>query len=245
MIVENLSKLLITTIFLFILLEIRGGEIFASLASLLYDGAVGETWKMADRVCRMSFVARQTCTHQNRSRKTRQFLCQQPPRQLQMTIRRHSTVARKTRRQKSRLKLALCLATLPIIINAKAFSSFNTFSEGVSSDTDSFPIAIYSGTTDCLSDRRSDFEGALIRVKVKIQGITKAKGIFKQNQWTIQDDNGKTHVFTTPNMFPCRLLSLSQEHRSNKTDTMKSGTRVIMGEDEFHQFKAFTANINQ
>jgi hypothetical protein len=48
-------------------------------------------------------------------------------------------------RQKSRLRLALCLTTLPIIINTKVSSSFNTFPEGVSFDTDSFLIAIDSG----------------------------------------------------------------------------------------------------
>jgi hypothetical protein len=135
--------------------------------------------------------------------------------------------------------LALCLTTLPIIINAKASLPVNTFPEGVS-----FDIAIDSGSTYCLSDRRSDFEGALTRVNVKIQGITEAKGISKWNGtacWTTQDDNGKTHVFTIPNMLlvesslPCRILSpqhLSKEQKRNKIDTMKSGTRVIIGDEE-------------
>jgi hypothetical protein len=53
------------------------------------------------------------------------------------------------------------------------------FPEGVSFDTNSFPIAIDSGSTYCLSDRRSDLEGALTQVKVKIQGISESMGVSK------------------------------------------------------------------
>jgi hypothetical protein len=58
-----------------------------------------------------------------------------------MTAWRYATVAWRAHPPKSRLKLALCLTTLPIIINAKASLPVNTFPEGVSFDTDSFPIA--------------------------------------------------------------------------------------------------------
>jgi hypothetical protein len=54
-----------------------------------------------------------------------------------------------------------------------------------------------------LVQQRLDFAGALTRVNIKIQGITKAKGISKWKGtacWTIQDDNGKTHILTIPNM---------------------------------------------
>jgi hypothetical protein len=88
-------------------------------------------------------------------------------------------VAWKTRRAKSRLKLALCFTTLPIIINANASSLVSVFPEGVEFDTDSFPIAIDSGSTYCLSNKRSDFEGPLTKVNVRIQGILESKGTSK------------------------------------------------------------------
>jgi hypothetical protein len=74
--------------------------------------------------------------------------------------------------KKSRIKLALCLM---LIINRKASSSINMFPEGVSFDTDSFPITTGSGSTYCLSDRRSDFEGVLTQVNVQIYGVTDSK----------------------------------------------------------------------
>jgi hypothetical protein len=62
-----------------------------------------------------------------------------------MTAQRQSTIAWKTIWKKSRFKVALGLTSLPVIINAKASSLTNTFPEGVSFDTNSFPIAIDLG----------------------------------------------------------------------------------------------------
>jgi hypothetical protein len=81
-------------------------------------------------------------------------------------------------------------------------------------------------------------------VNVKIQGITESKGISKWKgtvRWTIQDDEGRTHVLIIPNTLlvetslPFCILSpqhLSQEYRCSKTDTMSSGKRVIIGDKE-------------
>jgi hypothetical protein len=66
-----------------------------------------------------------------------------------------------------------------MIINTKASLLTKVFPEGVAFDMDAFPITIGSGSTYCLSDRRSDFEGVLTRVKVKIQGVTDSKGTSK------------------------------------------------------------------
>jgi hypothetical protein len=89
--------------------------------------------------------------------------------------------------------LAICLTNLLIIINTKASSSFNTFPEGVSFDMDSFPIAVDSGSTYCLSNRRFDFEGGSKTIKL-----------------------------------------------SNANNTL-----IMQSAPGFHQFKAFTTNINQ
>jgi hypothetical protein len=176
------------TIVFFFLLAIKGGEVFASFASVLHQGVgfVVAKGGVAEWMCRMlkGFSAPQTCTPKRHNQKPPRkhpagFYIQRPRQHSTMTVRRHSTVAWKMRRQKSRLKLALCLTTLLMIINTKASSSYNTFPEGVSFNTDSFPIAIDSGSTYCLSNKRSDFEGALTRVNVKIQGITESKVISK------------------------------------------------------------------
>ena len=133
---------------------------------------------------------------------------------------------------------------MPKIINAKALSLEGGQIEGVTFDTDAYPIAIDSGSTYCLTDNKGDFEGELTRVNVKIQGITDAKGTSKWKGtvvWNIDDDNGKTHALWTPNTLlieaklPFRILSpqhLSQVHQANKTDTIKNGTRAIVGTDE-------------
>jgi hypothetical protein len=208
------------TMFFFFLLAIKGGEVFTSFAGVLHQvvGFIVTKGGVAELMCRMTmgFSAPQTCTSKKHNQKPprkhpARFYIQRPCRHSTMTIRRHSTVAWKMRRQKTRLKLALCLTNLPIIINAKASSPYNTFPEGVSFDTDSFPIAIDSGSTYCLSNKRLDFEGALTRVNVKIQGITESKGISKWKgtaRWKIQDDNGKTHDFTIPNTLLVESLSL-------------------------------------
>jgi hypothetical protein len=142
MIVNNLSKLM-TTLFFSVVMAIKEGEIFASSAGRLYDGAqwVEKTWKIADWVT-MSLVALQTCVHQ--AKKSQRFVRSQAPRQLQMT-QRHSTATWTTRRHKTRLKLTWCLTSLPMIINAKASSLTKVFLEGVAVDTDALPITIESG----------------------------------------------------------------------------------------------------
>jgi hypothetical protein len=80
MIVDNLSKLM-TTLFFSVVMAINEGEIFASSAGRLYDGAqwVEKTWKIADWVM-MSLVALQTCIHQ-----AKKSFRSQAPCQLQMT----------------------------------------------------------------------------------------------------------------------------------------------------------------
>jgi hypothetical protein len=88
--------------------------------------------------------------------------------------------------------LALCLVSLPLIINAKASSLVKIHPEGVDFDMDSFPIVIDSGSTYCLSDTRADFEGELKRMNVKIQGISEAKGKVLYN--------GKYRMITVQNL---------------------------------------------
>jgi hypothetical protein len=173
---EYLSKVAIVTIFFFILLATNAGNVFAFVAGGVRGvhqlvGVIFNKGGFADWLCRMTegFLALQTCKAPNYNQKrlkkcTKHYYVQRLCCHSRMTTWRYSTFAWKTRRQKSRLKVALCLTSLPIIINANASSSVNTFPEGVSFDTDSFLIAIDSGSTYCLSDRRSDFEGALIRV---------------------------------------------------------------------------------
>jgi hypothetical protein len=194
-----------------------------------------------------SLAAFRTCKHHKhpRSRKSSpRCYCRSTHRSRKMTARPMSTVAWKTLRRGGRLRMALCFTSLPLIINAKASSFVNTFPEGVDFDTDSFPVAIDSGSTYCLSDRRSDFEGDLTKVNVKIQGILESKGISKWKgtvRWKVQDDEGKEHVFTILNTLlvetplPFCILSpqhLAQEHRRSKLDTIKSRTCTIVGEDE-------------
>jgi hypothetical protein len=140
---NNLSELTITTIFL-IFLAIKGKNIFISLAGWLYDMVMvlDDTWDIFNWLCRMttSIMAFQTCTHP-RYRKfykgsTTRY-CRRSPCHHPTTIRRHCMVACKSRCSKARLKLELCLTSLPVMINAKALSLGSIFPEGV----DSFPIA--------------------------------------------------------------------------------------------------------
>jgi hypothetical protein len=75
---------------------------------------------------------------------------------LLVAILRHSTFACKTRHNKSRLKLALCRTILLVLIKDRTSSSNTAFHEGVPIKLDSFLIAIDSGSTYYLSDRRLD-----------------------------------------------------------------------------------------
>jgi hypothetical protein len=130
--------------------------------------------------------------------------------------------------------------SLSVIINAKASSSVGVFPEGVNVDTNSFPIAIDSVTTYCLLNKWSDFEGHLMKVHVRIQGISESKGTSKWKdtvQWKVLDDDRTEHVFNIPNTLLMEepLLfhifspqHLSQEHRKSKLNSMKSGTRAIV-----------------
>jgi hypothetical protein len=82
-----------------------------------------------------------------------------------------------------------------MIVNTKAYSLTKVFPEGVSFDMDTF-----SGSTYGLSDRRSDFEGVLTRVKVKIQGTTDSKGTSKWKdtiRWKVQRDHGTFNIAKT------------------------------------------------
>jgi hypothetical protein len=131
-----------------------------------------------------------------------------------MAVRRQSTIPWKTIRKKSRFKLALCLT---VIINTKTSSSINMFPEGVSFDTDSFPITTGSGSIYRLSDRRLDFEGVLTRVNVQIHGAMDS--MWKDTvQWKVL---GKRQAFNIPKT----VASLPSQHTW-------SGTQAIIRDEE-------------
>jgi hypothetical protein len=169
-----ISKMMITIIVFIIVLGMLGGEFFALLAGVIYDMTryLNETWGWTKVFCRMmtNLAVFRTCKHPKhpQSRKSSPRCYRRgTQRSRKMTSRPSSTVAWKTLWKGGRLRMALCFTSLPIIINAKASSLVDAFPEGVHFDTNSFPIAIDSGSTYCLSDRRSDFEGDLIKVNVK------------------------------------------------------------------------------
>jgi hypothetical protein len=169
-------------------MAMKGGDVFASLAGVLHHGVgvIFDQGRIAEKMCRMTkgLLDLQTCAPRRYKQKPQKksstrYYVQRIGRHATKTAQRSSTIAWRLFRKKSRFKLALCLTNLPVIISAKASSPINMFPEGVSFDTDSFPIAIDSGSTYCLSDKRSDFEGALTRVNIEIQGITESKGVSK------------------------------------------------------------------
>ena len=82
-------------------------------------------------------------------------------------------------------------------------------------DMDSSKIGIDNRFTACISHRRIDFIGNVIKTDQIITGFggqkhdNISKGII---QWTINDDDGKEQTFNTPNSYyepsgGCRLLS--------------------------------------
>jgi hypothetical protein len=89
-----------------------------------------------------------------------------------------------------------------------------------------------------------DFEGVLTKINVRIQGISETKVSVKWKgtvQWRVLDNGRTEHMFKIPNTLLVeesllfRILSpqhLSQEHKKNKIDTMKSGTRAIVGDNK-------------
>jgi hypothetical protein len=180
---KRISKMMITIIIFIIVLGMIGGEFFTSLVGVIYDGTqyVNKTWGWGKVFCRMmtSLAFFWTCKHHKhpQSRKSSPRCYRRSTHRSQkMTARPASTVAWKTLQKGGRLRMALCCFTsLPLIINAKASLLVNAFPEGVDFDTDLFPIAIDSGSTFCLSDKRSDFDGDLTKVNVKIQGILESK----------------------------------------------------------------------
>jgi hypothetical protein len=96
----------------------------------------------------------------------------------------------------------------PSGVNQRKTSPSNTaLHEGVTINLESFLIAIDSGSTYYLSDRRLDFEGVLTRVKVKTQGVTDSKGTLEQKdtvQWKVQGD--QRQVFNIPLLAEASLL---------------------------------------
>lgn len=116
--------------------------------------------------------------------------------------RRRSTTGHKSSQHRPTRQNAWAYVTTPIITNATTANPTTTPSDGMSFDTDAFPIAIDSGSTFCLTDHRSDFEGPLTQVDIRIQGISDKKGAAKWKGtavWNIQDDDGRTHKLHIPN----------------------------------------------
>jgi hypothetical protein len=152
------------------------------------------------------------------------------------------------------------------VINTKASSLTKVFPEGVAFNTDTFPITIDSGSTYCLSDRRSDFEGVLTRVNVKVQGVTDSKGASKCKdtvRWKVQGDHGKRQAFNIPKtlaLLPIQhtrsgTQAIGDEEvklqwgncRFSKTIKISRKTYIPMmpSAPGFKRFKAFIANIDQ
>jgi hypothetical protein len=117
-----------------------------------------------------------------------------------------------------------------MIIDAKASSLTKVFPEGAAFNTDTVPVTLDSGSTYRLSNKRLDFEGALTRVSLEIQGITESKGMSKWSgtvKWGVQDHNEREHTL------PFHILSpLPQQYQMSKLGTIKSGTRAIVRVEE-------------
>jgi hypothetical protein len=89
-----------------------------------------------------------------------------------------------------------------VLIKERTSSSNTAFQEGVTINLESFPTAIDSGSTYYLSDRRSDFEGILTRVKVKTQEVTDSKGTSGRKDTFCNHGN----VFNIPLLAEASLL---------------------------------------
>ena len=242
------------TIFFCVGAVMNGGNLFASVAGMMFDvaeytckklGLIEIVSEMTKHLLTVSLTSHSrklirknpVCYYSRRPRKCHPRLSN--PHQ---TSKKVSFVARKRVKKGFNVKVILALTTIPLIINAKASSMQGAHAQAMGFDTDSFPIAIDSGSTYCLSDTRSDFEGALTRVNVSIQGITDKRSVSKWKGtvlWKVLDDQGQQHVFKIPNTLlvetplPFRILSpqhLSQQNQLNKTDTIKNGTRTIIGD---------------
>jgi hypothetical protein len=224
-VVKGFRKLTRTTLFLLTQLPCKGGNIYASVAGGLHERGRYAARKSVDWLCRMmtGLVAFQTCTHQKHNqRHSEKNQHKRPPRHHQ----RHSAATWK-RRHKTRLKLTFRLTSLPMIIDAKASSLTKVFPEGAAFNTDTFPVTLDSGSTYCLSNKRLDFEGALTRVSLKIQGITESKGMSKWSgtvKWGEQDHNERnTH-------FPSTFSHPSHDSIKGANLTLQSQERKLLSE---------------
>jgi hypothetical protein len=250
MMASHLSKLTInTTTCSFIFCAIKGGDILASVASVVYNGVtwLNNKWEFAVWLFRMTknVAAFQTCTCKKRPKESMRSHCHS-----QVAILRHSTFACKTRHNKSRLKLALCCTILLVLIKERTPSSSTAFHEGVTINLESFLIAIDSGSTYYLSDRRLDFEGVLTWVKVKIQGVTDSKGT---SEW--KDNHGKRQVFNIPTTLLAEASLLLQHTLSGVQAIIRDADvklhqgncrfKMIKISQENNTYYAFSTGISQ
>ena len=214
---------------------------FASLATAIFDGctqidAVTGITIVISRMTRLLPTRPLNIQRRQHSRNasSKVFFIPRPRKSN-----RQSTIGYKhTRHRHTQWQILSCVAT-PFTV--KATSLPLNVGEDVLFDTDAFPIAIDTGSTFCLTDRRSDFRGALTKVDVRIQGISDKKRLAKWKgtaTWAIQDDDGKSHTLQIPNTLlveaplPFRILSpqhFSQENAKSSLDSTPQGTCLIMG----------------